>query len=90
MTKPSQLTLPHLFIGKGRDGPKWGPKGWAPPRSKFFFLVILNFIFVVAPLLPNYFTTKEQKKSCVIGEIKANFFATIVNWYKYHLTVVSC
>ena len=34
-----------------------------------------------------YFTTK---KSCVIGEVKAKFFAITVNWYKYQLTVTSC
>ena len=32
----------------------------------------------------DYFTIKEQKKSCVIGEVKAKFFVTTVNWYKYH------
>ena len=31
----------------------------------------------------NYFTTKEQKKSCVIGEVETKFFAITVNWYKY-------
>ena len=35
----------------------------------------------------NYFTNKELKKSCVIGEAKIKFFATIVNWYKYQLTI---
>ena len=35
----------------------------------------------------NYFTTK--KKPCVIGEVKTKFFTTIVNQYKYWLTVVS-
>ena len=30
------------------------------------------------------FYHKEQKKSCIIGEVKAKFFVTTVNWYKYH------
>ena len=38
----------------------------------------------------NYFTTKEQKKSCVIGETKTKFFATTVNQYKYQLTLANC
>ena len=38
----------------------------------------------------NYFTTKEPKKSCVIGEVKAKFFAITINWYKYQLTTASC
>ena len=32
---------------------------------------------------------REPKKSCVIGETNANFFANTVNWYKYQLIVVS-
>ena len=36
----------------------------------------------------NYY--QKAKKSCVIGEVKANFFATTVNQYKYQLTVASC
>ena len=32
---------------------------------------------------------KNQKIMC-IGEAKAKFFATTVNWYKYQLTVVNC
>ena len=38
----------------------------------------------------NYFTNKEQKKSCVIGEAKIKFFVTTLNWYKYQLTTASC
>ena len=33
---------------------------------------------------------KNQKKSCVFREIKAKFFATTVNWYKYQLNIASC
>ena len=33
---------------------------------------------------------QRTKKSCVIGEVKAKFFATTVNQYKYQLTVASC
>ena len=35
------------------------------------------------------FYHQRTKKSCVIGEAKTKFFATIVNWYKYQLTVTS-
>ena len=38
----------------------------------------------------NYLTTEEQKNTCVIGKVKAKFFTTTVNWYKYQLTVISC
>ena len=31
------------------------------------------------------FYHQRTKKSCVIGEAKAKFVATIVNWYKYQL-----
>ena len=31
----------------------------------------------------------KKKKPCVIGEVKTKFFTTIVNQYKYQLTVVS-
>ena len=35
---------------------------------------------------------ERTKKLCVIEETKAKakFFTTIVNWYKYQLTVTSC
>ena len=33
---------------------------------------------------------QRTKKSYVIGETKAKFFVTAVNWYKYQLTVASC
>ena len=33
---------------------------------------------------------QRTRKSCVIGEVKAKFFAITVNWYKYQLTVASC
>ena len=33
---------------------------------------------------------QRTKKSCVTGKAKAKIFATIVNWYKYQLTVASC
>ena len=33
------------------------------------------------------FYHQRTNKTCVIGEAKAKFFATIVNWYKYQLTV---
>ena len=36
------------------------------------------------------FYHKKTKKSYVIGEVKAKFFAAIVNWYKYQLIVASC
>ena len=36
------------------------------------------------------FYHQRTKKSCVIGEVKAKFFATTINWYKYQLTVASC
>ena len=36
------------------------------------------------------FYNQRTNKTCVIGEAKAKFFATIVNWYKYQLTVTSC
>ena len=36
------------------------------------------------------FYNQRTNKTCVIGETKAKFFATIVNWYKYQLTVASC
>ena len=32
-------------------------------------------IIVFQPPKKNYFTTKELKKSCVIGEVKTKFFA---------------
>ena len=32
---------------------------------------------------------KNKKKSCVIGEAKANFFTITVNQYKYLMTVAS-
>ena len=35
-------------------------------------------------------TILPPKKKSVIGEAEAKFFATIVNWYKYQLTVASC
>ena len=38
----------------------------------------------------NLFYNQRTNKTCVIGEAKAKFFATIVNWYKYQLTVTSC
>ena len=38
----------------------------------------------------NNFTTKKPKKPCVIGEVKTNFFATTVNWYKYQFVIASC
>ena len=34
----------------------------------------------------NYFTTKKPR---VIGEVKTNFFATTVNWYKYFIKIIS-
>ena len=33
----------------------------------------------------NYFPTKKNKKSFVIGETKTKFFATTLNWYKYNI-----
>ena len=38
------------------------------------------------------FYHQRTNKKCVIGEVKAKtkFFTTIVNWYKYHLTVANC
>ena len=33
-------------------------------------------------LAKKQFYHQRTKKSCVIGEVKAKFFATIVNWYK--------
>ena len=36
------------------------------------------------------FYHQKTKKSCVIGETKAKFFATTENWYKYQLTMASC
>ena len=36
------------------------------------------------------FYHQRTKKSYVIGEAKAKFFVTTVNWYKYQLTVTSC
>ena len=36
------------------------------------------------------FYNQRTKKSCVIGETKAKFFSTILNWYKYQLTVAIC
>ena len=44
-------------------------------------------------LFRSYFSKKktilppENKKSCVIEEVKTKFFATTVNWYKTQLTV---
>ena len=38
----------------------------------------------------NLFYHQRTKKSYVIGEAKAKFFATIVNWYKYQSTIASC
>ena len=35
------------------------------------------------------FYHQRTKKSCVIGQAKTKFFATIVNWYKYQLTVAN-
>ena len=35
------------------------------------------------------FYHQRTKKSFVIREVKANFFATTVNWYKYQLTVAN-
>ena len=32
------------------------------------------------------FYYQRTKKLCVIGEVKAIFFAIIVNWYKYQFT----
>ena len=32
------------------------------------------------------FYHQRTKKSCVIGEGKAKFFSTTLNWYKYQLT----
>ena len=47
-----------------------------------------------------YFSSKKKKKlfyhqrtknSCIIGEAENKFFAIIVNWYKYQLTIpVNC
>ena len=36
------------------------------------------------------FYHQRTNKTCVIGEAKAKFFATIVNWYNYQLIVTSC
>ena len=36
------------------------------------------------------FYHQRTKKPCVIGKVKAKFFTTTVNWYKYQLIVVSC
>ena len=37
------------------------------------------------------FYHQKTKKLCVIREAKAKFFfATIINWHKYQLTIASC
>ena len=36
------------------------------------------------------FYYQRTKKSYVIGEAKAKFFTTTVNWCKYQLTVANC
>ena len=40
-------------------------------------------------LTKKLFYYQRTKKSCVIGEVKAKFFAITVNWYKNQLTLVS-
>ena len=46
---------------------------------------------VIAFQQKNNFTIKKQKKKlCVIGEAKTKLFVTILNWYKYWLTIASC
>ena len=72
--------------------------GAQAPRVQFFYIFFIKLnknnkninngdcILAKKTILP----PKNKKKSCVIGEVKAKFFATIVNWYKCQLSVVSC
>ena len=53
---------------------------------KTFTIVIVLYIYIYKKL----FYHQRTKKSYVIGETKTNFFTTIVNWYKYQLTIASC
>ena len=46
-------------------------------------------VIVFQPKKEKPFYYQRTKKSCVIGKVKTKFFATIVNWYKYQLTVAS-
>ena len=46
-------------------------------------------VIVFQPKKKKLFYHQRTKKSYVIGEAKAKFFVTTVNWYKYQLTVAS-
>ena len=49
-----------------------------------------SILFFLNTLRCNHLQIKiKTKKSCVIGEAKTKFFATIINWYLYQLTVAN-
>ena len=57
----------YIYI---RDGPKWGP---SPLGSIFFFIVILYFIFVFVPFLPNQSSQPNPNSNYPIQKLNKNY-----------------